>query len=184
MEYAVVSSSQLRGRAMYNLCSDFLQGRGHLLIGSYDMDYLLYEDLDFLVFDYKYYLDYKNKIKNPRLKGKNLVLISFERDLRGLERVPDYIRVLGADSPLEALEEAFFLEEKNQNSWVLEERDKSILFLLAQGLTNKEIGKKLYLSEKTIKNNLSRIYKALGVKNRFEAIEAFKNKKIIYKQKG
>lgn len=185
MKYAVVSSSQLRGQAMYRLCHSFLdQECGHLLIGSYDMDYVLYEDIDILVFDYKYYADYRNKIKNLKTLDKLLILITFDLEKKDLGKVPDFINVLGADSQLADLKKLFKIEEKAEETFLLEDRDRSILFLLAQGLTNKEIGKKLYLSEKTIKNNLSRIYKSMQVKNRYEAIEAYKTKKILYQKKG
>lgn len=185
MKYAVVSSSQLRGQAMYSLCQSFLdKDCGHLLIGSYDMDYVLYEDLDILVFDYKYYVDYRNKIRNLKTLDKLLILITFDLEKKDLGRLPDFINLIGADSAVRDLKRLFIIEEKVEETLLLEDRDRSILFLLAQGLSNKEIGKKLYLSEKTIKNNLSRIYKSLEVKNRYEAIEAYKNKKIIYQKKG
>lgn len=185
MKYAVVSSSQLRGQAMYSLCQSFLdEDKGHLLIGSYDMDYVLNEDLDFLVFDYKYFHDYRNKIKNHKGLDKVLILLIFDLDKEALGKIPDFIKIVGADSSIGDLKKLFISQEEIEESLILEDRDRSILFLLAQGLTNKEIGKKLYLSEKTIKNNLSRIYKSLEVTNRFEAIEAYKNKKIIYQKKG
>lgn len=185
MKYAVVSSSQLRGQAMYSLCQSFLDcDCGHLLIGSYDMDYVLYEDLDILVFDYKYYLDYRSKIRNLKTLDKLLILITFDLENKDLGRLPDFINLIGADSPVRDLKKLFIVEEKAEETLLLEDRDRSILFLLAQGLSNKEIGKKLYLSEKTIKNNLSRIYKSMQVKNRYEAIEAYNNKKILYQKKG
>lgn len=55
----------------------------------------------------------------------------------------------------------------------LTNRDLSILYLLSKGFTNKEIGSKLYLSEKTIKNNLTRIYKILGVTRKYQAISMY-----------
>lgn len=51
----------------------------------------------------------------------------------------------------------------------LSERESDLLFYLVQGLSNKEIGKKLYLSEKTIKNNMTRLYRKIHVTNRVEA---------------
>ncbi|MDO5027673.1 MAG: LuxR C-terminal-related transcriptional regulator [Bacillota bacterium] len=183
MKYVVVSSSQLRGRAMFSLSSDFLgKEEGHLLLGSYDMDYLLNEDLDFLIFDLKYYLDYKNKIKNSKIRAKTLLLINFEKDKKQLTGINDKIKLIGADCKNRELEKIFSITKSQEKEYILGQRDKSILFLLAQGLTNKDIGKKLYLSEKTIKNNLSRIYKSLEVTNRYEAIEAFRNKNISYKK--
>ncbi len=49
-------------------------------------------------------------------------------------------------------------------------REIEIVELLARGLDNVEIADKLCLSHKTIKNNLSRMYEKLQVKNRTQAI--------------
>lgn len=41
--------------------------------------------------------------------------------------------------------------------------------MIGDGLTNREIGKKLYLSEKTVKNHISRLLAKLGVQRRVQA---------------
>ena len=48
-------------------------------------------------------------------------------------------------------------------------REQQILSILAQGRSNKEIGNKLELSEKTIKHHLTNILQKLRVRNRVEA---------------
>ena len=48
-------------------------------------------------------------------------------------------------------------------------READILRLIAHGLSNKEIGGKLQLSEKTIKNHISRIFSKLNVQARTQA---------------
>ena len=59
----------------------------------------------------------------------------------------------------------------------LTEREKEILRLIALGGTNKEIAGKLGLSEKTIKNHISSIFRTLHVNNRTQAaIYALGNK--------
>lgn len=58
----------------------------------------------------------------------------------------------------------------------LSEKEINIIQALAQGLSNKEIGEKLYLSEGTIKNNLSNILSKLGLRDRTQlVIFAFKH---------
>ncbi|MFF4232430.1 response regulator [Streptomyces sp. NPDC001820] len=52
---------------------------------------------------------------------------------------------------------------------VLSERERAVLELIGEGLTNREIGKKLYLSEKTVKNHISRLLSKLGVERRVQA---------------
>lgn len=49
-------------------------------------------------------------------------------------------------------------------------REREILVLLAQGHTNEAIARKLYLSGKTVRNQVSAIFAKLGVSTRAEAI--------------
>jgi DNA-binding NarL/FixJ family response regulator len=51
----------------------------------------------------------------------------------------------------------------------LTEREQTILELVAEGKTNKEIGATLYLSEKTVKHYMTNILQKLQVRNRVEA---------------
>jgi DNA-binding NarL/FixJ family response regulator len=48
-------------------------------------------------------------------------------------------------------------------------REKEILGLMAQGYDNKEIARKIYIAEQTVKNYVSIIYSKLGVKDRVQA---------------
>ncbi|WP_328946451.1 response regulator transcription factor [Streptomyces sp. NBC_00250] len=52
---------------------------------------------------------------------------------------------------------------------VLSERERSVLDLIGEGLTNRQIAKQLYLSEKTVKNHISRLLAKLGVERRVQA---------------
>jgi len=51
----------------------------------------------------------------------------------------------------------------------LTDQQLKILSLLAEGLTNREIGARLYLAEKTVKNHVTRILAKLGVQRRTQA---------------
>jgi DNA-binding NarL/FixJ family response regulator len=51
----------------------------------------------------------------------------------------------------------------------LTERERSILELIGTGLTNREIGEKIFLSEKTIKHYVTNILQKLQVRSRVEA---------------
>ncbi|MGW0510194.1 response regulator [Streptomyces olivaceoviridis] len=51
----------------------------------------------------------------------------------------------------------------------LSPRERDILALVGDGLTNREIGRRLYLSEKTVKNHISRLLAKLGVQRRVQA---------------
>jgi two-component system nitrate/nitrite response regulator NarL len=48
----------------------------------------------------------------------------------------------------------------------LTSREREIFFALAEGLSNKDVGRRLGLSEGTVKVHLHNIYSKLGVKNR------------------
>jgi DNA-binding NarL/FixJ family response regulator len=51
----------------------------------------------------------------------------------------------------------------------LTHRESDVLALVARGLTNREIGRALRLTEKTVKNHVSRILAKLGVRRRTQA---------------
>ncbi|MEI5007472.1 response regulator [Streptomyces sp. NPDC087659] len=52
---------------------------------------------------------------------------------------------------------------------VLSPRERAVLELIGRGMTNRQIGKELYLSEKTVKNHISRLLSKLGVERRVQA---------------
>ena len=59
---------------------------------------------------------------------------------------------------------------------LLSDRELEVLALIAKGLLNKEIAKKLFISEKTVKNHISNIFKKLNVSDRTQAaVYALKN---------
>jgi two-component system, NarL family, response regulator LiaR len=51
----------------------------------------------------------------------------------------------------------------------LTERESELLSLLSTGMTNRELGSHLYVSENTIKTQLRHLYEKLGVRNRAQA---------------
>ena len=64
----------------------------------------------------------------------------------------------------------------DKKATMLTEREKEVLVLLTQGLFNKEIGYKLGISEKTVKNHVSNIFRKIDVSDRTQAaIYAVKN---------
>ncbi|PYC82637.1 DNA-binding response regulator [Streptomyces tateyamensis] len=48
-------------------------------------------------------------------------------------------------------------------------REQEVLALIGKGETNRQIGRELYLAEKTVKNHISRILAKLGVERRIQA---------------
>ena len=52
----------------------------------------------------------------------------------------------------------------------LTSREREVLNLLARGMSNAAIAEELFITNKTVKNHLSRIYEKIGVHSRAEAI--------------
>ena len=64
----------------------------------------------------------------------------------------------------------------SNDSSLLTKREVEVLKLLTEGLFNKEIAYKLLISEKTVKNHVSNIFKKIGVFDRTQAaVYAIKN---------
>jgi two-component system, NarL family, response regulator DevR len=51
----------------------------------------------------------------------------------------------------------------------LNAQERKILILIAEGLTNRQIGERLFLAEKTVKNNVSSLLAKLGMQRRTQA---------------
>jgi two-component system response regulator DevR len=51
----------------------------------------------------------------------------------------------------------------------LNTQERKILILIAEGLTNRQIGERLFLAEKTVKNNVSSLLAKLGMQRRTQA---------------
>ena len=101
---------------------------------------------------------------------KNLSESNFNQSLskgRGmsLDKIVDYI--MGDTKPPVA-KSGSSTEEKAWFQLTVRERD--VMRLLAQGHSNLEIAQKLFLSEKTIRNYISNIYRNLQITSRGEAI--------------
>ncbi|HWO75114.1 MAG TPA: response regulator transcription factor [Bacillus sp. (in: firmicutes)] len=64
----------------------------------------------------------------------------------------------------------FHQQKWQKDSTVLTEREKEVLQCLVEGLSNKEIAEKLYISDKTVKIHVSKIFKKLNVKSRSQVV--------------
>lgn len=71
----------------------------------------------------------------------------------------------------------YSLNNKEIGKYDFSDKEIQIIKYIAEGLTNKEISEKLYLSEGTIKNNITNILSKLNLRDRTQiAIFAFKNR--------
>ena len=72
----------------------------------------------------------------------------------------------------DSLHQSAFVEDTYEE---LKPRELEILKLMSTGMGNKQITRKLFLAEQTVRNHISAIYTKLGVHDRYEVIQkAFK----------
>ena len=66
--------------------------------------------------------------------------------------------------------------DKKKTDIRLTRRETDVLSLLVKGHSNKEMAEAMFISEKTVKNHLTSIFRKLGVKDRTQAaVYALKN---------
>ena len=58
-------------------------------------------------------------------------------------------------------------------------REHEILGLIAEGLSNREIGERLFVSENTVKTHSSRVFEKLGVSRRVQAVQKGRELRLI-----
>jgi DNA-binding NarL/FixJ family response regulator len=88
------------------------------------------------------------------------------------------VKTLGGADLADALREAlarpgfavFGEGDAEEDETGLSERELSMLATLARGLSNKAIGRELWITEQTVKFHLTNIYRKLGVENRTQAV--------------
>jgi DNA-binding CsgD family transcriptional regulator len=59
--------------------------------------------------------------------------------------------------------------------YLITNREKEVLLLVAEGKSNKQIGKKLFISLNTVKTHIKNIFIKLNIENRFELITLIKS---------
>jgi two-component system response regulator DevR len=96
------------------------------------------------------------------------------KQVRGTDLVDGIRRVAAGDSLLDPSVTARVLERLRHKGdddelAVLTPQERQILGHIAEGLTNRQIGERMFLAEKTIKNYISNIFTKLGMTRRTEA---------------
>ena len=67
--------------------------------------------------------------------------------------------------------EPFLPDDKKREALGITPRELEILELIAQGMSNREIAEKLFVSENTVKTHSSRVFDKLGAKRRTQAVQ-------------
>jgi two-component system, NarL family, response regulator LiaR len=78
-----------------------------------------------------------------------------------------------------AATEPFVLNDKKLEETGITPRELEILELIAQGMSNREIAEKLFVSENTVKTHSSRLFDKLGAKRRTQAVQLGKEAGLI-----
>lgn len=117
------------------------------------------ENLEYLIFlnDFYYPLD------------EELKVLKYDEINDGIEKLKDKIE--------EHLSAGRAENRQSTGEEILTKREKEILVLIAKGLLNKEIANELNITERTVKNHISNLFKKINVYDRTQAaVYAIKNK--------
>ncbi|MBV8159469.1 MAG: response regulator transcription factor [Acidimicrobiia bacterium] len=97
------------------------------------------------------------------------------KDVRGRDLVDGVRKVSQGQSLLDPLVTKRVLErlrqgpEEDQRLARLTDQERRILAFIAEGLTNRQIGERMFLAEKTVKNYVSNVLMKLGMQRRTQA---------------
>jgi DNA-binding NarL/FixJ family response regulator len=97
------------------------------------------------------------------------------KQIKGADLVDAIRRVAAGQSLLDPNVTARVLErlrkgpEEDERLARLTDQERKILDLIAEGLTNRQIGERMFLAEKTVKNYVSNLLSKLGMERRTEA---------------
>jgi len=97
------------------------------------------------------------------------------KQIKGTDLVDAIRRVAAGQSLLDPSVTARVLErlrkgpEQDERLSRLTDQERKILDLIAEGLTNRQIGERMFLAEKTVKNYVSNLLAKLGMERRTEA---------------
>jgi two-component system, NarL family, response regulator DevR len=97
------------------------------------------------------------------------------KQVRGQDVVHAVREVAAGRSLLDPLTTARVLERMRRSAQTdelaaLTERERHVLELIGEGLSNREIGERLFLAEKTVKNYVTSVLAKLGMERRTQAV--------------
>jgi NarL family two-component system response regulator LiaR len=77
----------------------------------------------------------------------------------------------GVNSSQNSQVRPFLADDKRREDLRITPRELEILNLIAQGMSNREIAGRLFVSENTVKTHSSRVFDKLGAKRRTQAVQ-------------
>lgn len=166
---AIETNSQIIKRGLQNILKDYE------VLDFYESTR---EDFDLLIFEDK---NLENRREEKiRIVGDRDLPLNIDYSLLSLKSSEEEI-LEAVDKTLRGyvyIEESLKEAKRNRSKKfdkikTLTRREKYLLEEIIAGKTNKDISKEIYISEKTIKNNLTALYKKLEVSGRREIIKNY-----------
>ena len=93
---------------------------------------------------------------------------------RRLTRSREVVRTVTVPAPA-----VFERDEARVQALGLTPRELEILVLMAEGLSNRQIAARAFVSENTVKTHASRVFDKLGVQRRTQAVQAARAQRLI-----
>ncbi|MBI4744775.1 MAG: response regulator transcription factor [Actinobacteria bacterium] len=120
--------------------------------------------------------DSKDLVRAVKAGAKGYILKDVDKEtlastIKAINKGESIINPAMAADFLEEFRNLSQKQKKNQDplTATLTDREQEVLKLVAEGLNNKEIAEKLFISESTVKNQVSSILSKLQLKNRNQA---------------
>ncbi len=109
-----------------------------------------------------------------KMTGRPEKIVTREVPVEVRVEVPVEVRVeVPAPSPAAAA--SFVVDRARLDALGITPRELEILGLIAEGLSNREIGARLFVSENTVKTHSARLFEKLGAKRRTQAVQLAKS---------
>ena len=89
------------------------------------------------------------------------------------------VKEVTVEVPVPASSDPFVANAARIEALSITPRELEVLQLIADGLSNKEMAERLFVSENTIKTHTSRVFDKLGASRRTQAVQLAKTQRII-----
>ena len=107
------------------------------------------------------------------------LLLDYKKEIKENSYVEDIIDSFSKQKESIIEKNKLIIESLPADKKTLSLRETEVLNFLAEGLRNKEIAAKIYVSEETVKKHLYNIYQKMGANNRIKVVQMAKELGLI-----